>query len=656
MKVLLPAGIALIVVLITVGVIIWIEFWDHRPSRVTSTKVHSGVVSDDEEKVHPSGNTSVEGMPEVMGHPESCLVCHAATSGLSLYHSPLALGCSSCHGGNSSSIDKDLAHRDIRKVPGNLNDAALSCGADACHPAISERMERSLMTTMSGVVTVDRWVFGEEDSLSGLAHIRDIGQTAADRHLRDLCANCHLGNMKTEPGPVSQVLRGGGCNACHLNYNEKSLISLNKYRQSGTLVASDTFHHPLLNLDVTNEHCFSCHSRSGRIATNYQGWHETLHEADAIPLSGKYRVMDDRRVFEYAGEDIHHTRGMLCIDCHNSYEMMGDGNLYAHKEQAVKLQCNDCHFAQNTSTLTSSQLDPEALKILFLRSWESGDKKFILPADAQYALVNAWADQKAGGWLQLKSNDSVVFMKPPVTACAREGGHRDLSCESCHTGWAPRCIGCHNAYDPDVAGYDMLTGHDRQGSWVEYAGLFEFGLPTLGIMNEKGSRQIITFVPGMILSIDGRDYPETFNPRNEGRQVFRRLYAPISAHTTTLKGRDCKSCHCDPVALGYGQGNLAYVTEGKKGYWTFSPRFTINPNDQLPEDAWIGFDTESRPPYSTRDHARPFTRDEQRKILTAGACLQCHPGDSPMMEKAIRDFPAILSQISPKCVLPAWDY
>ncbi len=656
MRILLPASLVLIAVIILAGVLLLFDFPGGNRPRATTSSGDSGIALAADTNFNASTNQMDGKLPEVMGRPESCLVCHSATTGFSPYHSPRALGCSSCHGGNPSSIDKSEAHRAIRKVPGNLSDAAQSCGTHACHPAIPGRVERSLMATMSGVVTVDRWVFGEETSLSGLAHIREIGHTAADHHLRDLCANCHLGNPKAEPGTISQMLRGGGCNACHLNYNEQSLESLSKYRQSGTLIASDTFYHPALNLDVTDEHCFSCHSRSGRIATNYRGWHETLHEADAIPGDGEYRVMDDRRVFEYAGEDIHHKSGMLCIDCHNSYEIMGDGNLYAHKEEAVKLQCGDCHFTQNPSTLTSSQLDPEALKILFLRGWQSGDKRFILPEDAKFALVNAWTDKQAGGWLRLKSNDSVVFMKPPADACTRQGGHRDLSCESCHTGWAPRCIGCHNAYDPLAEGYDMLTGRDRPGSWVEYAGLFEFGLPTLGTFIESGKRTVRTFVPGMILSIDGNAFPGDFNPEHDGRPVFRRLYSPISAHTTTLKGRSCESCHCDPVALGYGQGTLDYVIQANRGFWTFSPRFALNPNDRLPEDAWIGFDREGLPPFSTRDHARPLNREEQRKILTAGACLQCHKGDSPVMTEAIADFSATLSRITNKCVLPDWDH
>ncbi|MFN8134465.1 MAG: hypothetical protein U0Z17_04295 [Bacteroidales bacterium] len=33
--------------------------------------------------------------------------------------------------------------------------------------------------------------------------------------------------------------------------------------------------HPSINLNISNDKCKSCHSRSGRISMNYEGWHET---------------------------------------------------------------------------------------------------------------------------------------------------------------------------------------------------------------------------------------------------------------------------------------------------------------------------------------------------------------------------------------------
>ncbi len=79
------------------------------------------------------------------------------------------------------------------------------------------------MTTNSGIVSVDRFVFGESLSPDIHSTIETIGHTAADEHLRDLCANCHIGKEKTETGVVDQLSRGGGCTACHLNYSNYSV-------------------------------------------------------------------------------------------------------------------------------------------------------------------------------------------------------------------------------------------------------------------------------------------------------------------------------------------------------------------------------------------------------------------------------------------------
>jgi hypothetical protein len=57
---------------------------------------------------------------------------------------------------------------------------------------------------------------------------------------------------------------------------------------------------------------------------------------------------------------------------------------------------------------------------------------------------------------------------------------------------------------------------------------------------------------------------------------------------------------------------------------------------------------------STREGARPFSVEEQRRILTVGACLACHAGDSAVMTRALEDFEGTLSRRSARCALPSW--
>jgi hypothetical protein len=136
--------------------------------------------------------------------------------------------------------------------------------------------------------------------------------------------------------------------------------------------------------------------------------------------------------------------------------------------------------------------------------------------------------------------------------------------------------------------------------------------------------------------------------------VFRRLYGRTFAHTITREARSCQSCHNDPIALGYGRGDLRYTISGVAGHWQFTPAHAPSPQDGLPADAWIGFQQPRTGMVSTRDDVRPFNVDEQRRILRVGACLTCHAGDRPPLRDAVADFPAVLARRSPACVLPAW--
>jgi cytochrome c553 len=268
-------------------------------------------------------------------------------------------------------------------------------------------------------------------------------------------------------------------------------------------------------------------------------------------------------------------------------------------------------------------------------------------------MVNAWIDGQAKAFLRIKSGDTLMEIKPPLPVCTRGDAHKSLGCESCHTSWVPQCIGCHNTFDRNAPGYDMLERREKLGSWVEHVGLFMAERPALGIiMEDDGSRRVMTFTPGMVISIDLLSYGASKSGETD---VFRRLYAPASAHTTVREGRSCLSCHNDPLAIGYGRGELVYDIQGAGGKWKFRNRFEMNSHDRLPEDAWIGFLAEPQGITTTRTNARPFNLKEQRAILTVGACLVCHTEDSQVMRESLEDFSSLLEKVSNKCVLPDWN-
>jgi hypothetical protein len=406
-------------------------------------------------------------------------------------------------------------------------------------------------------------------------------------------------------------------------------------------------YHPTLDLNIRNDHCFGCHSRSGRISLSYEGWHETLLDREEVLSSDSFRILDDGRVLRYIGEDVHHSAGLRCVDCHDSYELKGDGNLYQHEEDQVMIRCEDCHFTTLPGLISYEDLDAETQKILQVKARDDKSKRFLPLGNSGRVIWNASINNDGIVVMLGKQSGKTHPMNPPAKICKRGNSHDELTCRACHTAWVPQCIGCHNEYDPKIAAYDMIEQKEEEGGWVEFVGLYLADLPSLGVV-EGDSREIGTFTPGMILTID----KSTFDRKIEDPMVFHRFYAPISSHTTSAKGRSCRSCHNNPLAIGYGHGTLDYEIENGQGFWHFTPQYANNTNDGLPEDAWIPFLKEPDGRYSTRTNTRPFNLEEQERILLVGSCLECHDENSDLMLSTLDDFDQVIDRRSVKCILP----
>jgi hypothetical protein len=607
--------------------------------------------------VNFSLSSTLKALPENQ-KPESCLLCHSGMKGLSDSHNPLSTGCFACHGGNPFSPDKQQSHKGMYKVPGDFSNVRQTCGTQDCHPEIAGRILNSLMTTQSGIIGVDKFVFQETKSLNDTFQVKNLGFSAADTHLRNLCAGCHLGKEKTTTGNAGWLGRGGGCNACHLRYDEKAIASMNRMQSPSSLASSSATSsatssaitsgtspanssikgeiHPAIDIRVSNDHCMSCHSRSGRISLSYEGWNETSLKTAKDTIH--YKLLPDERVLEFIQADIHHQKGMACIDCHTSYELMGDGKSQRHKEDAVYVQCLDCHPTGKPLTIRLDKLtDRESQMIAGLRKYDLKNN-LLVTAFGQQPLLNTRVDSAGKIYLTDKLNGQLHLSKPQSPACSRGKGHERLTCQSCHTAWVPQCIGCHNTFEKETSGYDLLTGKTTKGTWVEYAGKNYAELPVLGVSEKNGGR-VVTAMPGMIMTIEDQFY---------------RLYAPASGHTTQREARSCKSCHNDPLALGFGREELKYEIAGVKGSWNFVARLAPNGFDNLPEDAWTGFLKVARKPYATREDLRPFNLKEQQRILEVGSCLTCHDGKSKVMVAALEDFSQTLLKRKKPCVIPSW--
>jgi hypothetical protein len=463
------------------------------------------------------------------------------------------------------------------------------------------------MSTMNGVVSVDRWVFGEQPTPTARTPVTELGHSRADTHLRNLCASCHLGNPKTEPGPLTEGSRGGGCNACHLH----------AARGEGLHASLKVLPEPIA--------CFGCHSRSGRVSLNAEGWQEFSGDAGAAPL----RTLEDGRVVRRGLGDLHTERGMGCVDCHGSWEVMGDGTAALHREQQSTLQCTDCHLTSEPRTLV--ELDAESARIAKLEGFTQPGRRYLTIARSGVGLSNTFATD-GGVFLTGKYTGRTVAMRPPAAACTKKS-HDALSCGSCHEAWVPQCVSCHTRFEADGGMFDLLANAQAPGDWEEVGGDPLADRAALGVRElDGGARRIEEFAPGMVLTLENS---------------FHRLFAPVFAHTIRREVRSCVECHADPRALGYGRGALHYDVKSRR--WNFTPKFPLRTEDGLPEDAWVGFLQTRGIDSTTRDDTRPFTVAEQQRVLAVGACLTCHTSDSAPMRQGLDDFAAVLLKMKPEC-------
>jgi len=568
---------------------------------------------------------------------DGCRRCHGQVSGIEPAHA--ALGCAACHLGNPAGADPAAAHAGLEPVPGNLDRAHLGCGRAGCHLGELARVRASPMATGRGMVAVNRWAFGEQPTPDGMATVHDLGDSAADTHFRQLCASCHLGKRKERPAPTGERSRGGGCVACHL-------------RESGPRdyvpERAGAFLHPRLDRSPEDRSCFGCHSRSARIALAYEGWWDAGFDDEGAPgrPPGTWRRLEDGRWVALAVPDVHRERGMACVDCHTSGEVMGDGRAHLHEERATRVRCTTCHRTGTAPprTVAAEALDAAAAATVRARFGGATPARLLAEDRSGEALTHAWPLPDGSVELRGKLDGRTRLARPPATACADIAGHARLSCQACHSAWTTSCITCHTRWDPREVRRDGPTGEARQGAWLEHEGEPRLDAPALGLLARDGAEAIEPVAPGMILTITG--------PLPGGSPRFLRAWALAAPHTTTRAGRSCASCHREPFALGYGRGELELRRRGEGWAWHLEPAHVLDARDGLPEDAWVPF---LRPGggAATRIELRPLDPATQLRVLTVGACLGCHDPLAPGGRLLYLRFRDKVSQVTPRCRVPS---
>ncbi len=523
--------------------------------------------------------------------PDQCLTCHKGVADMDANHPVETFGCAICHLGNPNTADQAIAHAGMVRNPSDLHWAAQTCGQADCHPGLVQSVKKSIMTTNSGLVasTLLQWQesSNREDSLKQI----DGGfpdTSLATSHIRKLCAGCHINKVEHDfPGEFGA--RGGGCNDCHL------------------LPAKEVGGHPRFTTKIGISTCEKCHNRSNRTALTYQGKFES--EGYGTPFEGGNSSSDTLsggRFFYHIPADVHFKAGMVCIDCHSTEDVMGDGHLHAHLETQVHIRCSDCHEARFAKPDSASRVFKVVQVNEYLR----------IPTDSLFLVTQAGTFlpntiKEKGAVRLIRKMDGKILSVPQIQnkpECSLPG-HERLACQACHTAYMPQCYGCHDTYDPNRAQMDKVSHKETPGHWSEGRSYIRFEDPPL--MLDQLDR-VMPAAPGcQVFLTDLRDSSQTYWP----------TMAAFDPHNTRAKVPECAACHSDPKRLGLGPGTLGLTNgnpEAEPVYDTPASGLGNNPLEQFTDGSGKALQRMSRL------KERPFNQKELKRIVGLSLCLICH--------------------------------
>jgi hypothetical protein len=560
---------------------------------------------------------------------EGCLACH---KGIETINEKMAKAwgadrkCEICHSGNPAGATELEAHAGLIANPGDLRVIERTCGR--CHSDYGEiqnikvngidnhagRVNRSIMATAAGEIAGTRYLWNEQVTRTARYGIRDVSdldrrqppgavnalqqlpppaQSDADHLLRSTCLRCHLWTEdKSTPG----TYRPAGCSACHVLYDSSGLS-----RSSDSSITKNEPGHPVkheITTAIPTSQCLLCHNDGGaRIGLSYVGLSVT--DATIEPKAG---ALGDEVVFGahvvHVPPDVHFRVGMDCIDCHNTVDVHGDGNLYSRRETGVGIRCETCHgTASKPPTFRTERGEPL--------------ENINVQEGKPYLLTKIFMEKHS---IPVINSTSVT----PLSDIWHKG-HQRLECYACHSAAAPQCYVCHMVRDDSkTSAVDWAQGigenqpaQKMAGGWSGRKLLEQWFDPVLGI-NSRG--RISPFIPGgqpVVSRFDSSGVPLALNRTfTTAGGLYGFSLNPVQPHTVTSGSRTCSSCHSSTKALGLG-------TTG----WIDLKRHGL-PMDFPPDS--IGDDEGTRIQDSPHEGARPFSNEELKKIYRTGSCEGCH--------------------------------
>jgi hypothetical protein len=522
-----------------------------------------------------------------------CVSCH---EGIEPMHPQAELSCVDCHGGDGASRNKLEAH--AKPPPGNGKDervadpdadlswrrfrnpmdlrvAKLACGP--CHEEQVRNVHTSLHATTAGHLSDGYYemglapqkgstfsVFNVPAHLAKAGDVKELVQVPPFResgpreqiatHFADLarkeCMQCHLWSEgRAVRGRVGfdGDYRGEGCAACHVPYARDGL-SESTDRSAKRAEPGHPRVHAMTRAPTTDT-CTSCHYGDASIGLNFRGLSQLPPGAPGGPeIPGTTDALLNRQFYlddpALCPPDIHHEKGMHCIDCHTQNDVMGDGTLYGAMEQAVEISCVDCHGDfERPATLRTARGTP------LTHLSRTGDK----------VVLRSKVDGREHAVTQVAH---VLDPKRPEynaeAARAMNKSHGKLECYLCHSNWNPNFLGFHFDRNESLTQLDLLSGAKSKGRVTTQEKVFATWKSFYAGLNEAG--RFAPYLTGFSTMGTARDA--------EGRVLVDQGLPVTSAglsgmtmihhqmHTVRAGARSCVECHRSSSTWGLGSENF----------------------------------------------------------------------------------------------------
>lgn len=373
---------------------------------------------------------------------DGCLSCHEGIEEVSASHPMERFACVTCHRGDQTTVDKEIAHAGMLggRNPGDLAVVDEACGN--CHAEHIHRVTTSVQATYAGAIAQVSYAFGQQEGLTavyGAIPVEDdeittetgvpsleLFQPAADapapvHAFTDNCLDCHL---SAEPISEPAYYRSTGCSSCHMIYANDGL-----YQGDDPTIDKSEPGHAITHRMTTAmpyTQCNHCHNRG-----NFSMRDMTFHPREDDPKS-RFEAY-----YQPIGQFTQCEWVLDCVDCHTRQEVMGDGDIHSNQKEAQYVQCRTCHGTIDAPPLTRTITDTAdiALKMAILNpviELAVGDTVVVTERGEPMWNIRELAD----GSLQLVGK--VTKLALPVvrvmdTACEQKADEQESHyCHQCH--------------------------------------------------------------------------------------------------------------------------------------------------------------------------------------------------------------------------------